>query len=414
VISPENNDRLTRVERDAPMGRMLRENFWFPFALSEAVVAGAPPERVRLLGENFVTFRAEDGRVALLDEACPHRRASLLLARVEGCALRCIFHGWKIDVSGQVAEVPSEGERAETWGKNVKINHYPVFENGGLLWAWLGNGEPRDRPELPFFDLGPESLWISRTVARCNWFQGIEGTLDSVHVQTLHDSWIRPYAGKSGETIGRSFDHPPRYEIEETTYGLRAAAIRELDDENKYYRVTEYIAPFVALTPGKSDTAASVFIAVPVDDTHHLLFWGHYNRTGPVRHGVNKLAGLAAPGLEYDINNFANIQLDADQRWGQDRQAMSAGHYSGFPRCIVDEDIVVQQSMGPITDRTNERLCSSDVAIVRARWLMLGYLDRFERDETVPHSGMARPIDIVAPSGFDWRSPDALPVPVPA
>ena len=410
MLSQQNNDRLTLVEQGAPMAGMLRENFWFPFALSAAVIAGAPPERVRLLGENFVVFRAEDGRVILLDEACPHRRASLLLARVEGCALRCIFHGWKIDVTGEVVEVPSEGERAATWGKNVQVNHYPVFENGGLLWAWLGRGEPRAKPEMPFFDLPAESLWMSRTVARCNWFQGVEGTLDTIHVQTLHDSWLRPYREKASETIGHTFGAAPRYEVQETSYGLRAAAIRQMDDASRYYRVTEYIAPFTSLTPGRNDTAATVFIAVPVDNEHHLLFWGHYDRSGPVRYGDEQGLGmLAAEGLSYDNNNFANIALNAEERWGQDRVAMVAGHFSGFQRCVTDEDVVVQQSMGPITDRTNEQLCSSDVAIVHVRKLILGYLEQHERHQPVQHYGMARPIDVVARPGFDWRSGAPLP-----
>ena len=112
MLKPELSRLLTEVEGDAPMGVLMRERHWIPCALSETLVADGPPKLVRLLGKRYVAFRATDGRVGFLDEACPHRGVSLALARNEDCGLRCIFHGWKIDVSGRVAEVPSEGERS--------------------------------------------------------------------------------------------------------------------------------------------------------------------------------------------------------------------------------------------------------------------------------------------------------------
>src|SRR5687767_545575 len=113
MITREENERLTRVEGDAPMGRLMREHYWIPFAISNQLVAGDAPLQVRLLGQNYVAFRAEDGRVGFLDELCPHRRASLALGRVEGNGIRCIFHGWKMDVSGKVVEAPTQLVRAD-------------------------------------------------------------------------------------------------------------------------------------------------------------------------------------------------------------------------------------------------------------------------------------------------------------
>src|SRR5262249_14362054 len=106
-MSPENNELLTRIEGDAPMGQMLRANFWFPALLAEELVPGGAPVRSRMLGENYVLFRGADGRVACFDERCPHRGASLMLARNEDNALRCIFHGWKYSVTGECVEVPT-------------------------------------------------------------------------------------------------------------------------------------------------------------------------------------------------------------------------------------------------------------------------------------------------------------------
>ncbi|MGI9360751.1 MAG: Rieske 2Fe-2S domain-containing protein, partial [Parasphingorhabdus sp.] len=96
-MTPEQNERLVHVEGTAPMGAMMSKHFWIPFALETQLVAGGAPRRVRLLGTDYAVFRATDGRIGFLDERCPHRGASLVLARTEGCALRCIFHGWTID-----------------------------------------------------------------------------------------------------------------------------------------------------------------------------------------------------------------------------------------------------------------------------------------------------------------------------
>ena len=125
MVTHAENDLMTRVEGDAPLGRLMRENYWVPFALSENLVAGDAPTPVRLFGENYVAFRAPDGRIGFLDELCPHRRASLVLARAEGDGLRCIYHGWKIDVSGCVVEAPTQVGRHEQFCAAVRVVHFP-------------------------------------------------------------------------------------------------------------------------------------------------------------------------------------------------------------------------------------------------------------------------------------------------
>ena len=141
MVNRAENELITRVEGDAPLGRLMRENSWIPFALSENLVAGDAPTLVRLFGENYVTFRSPDGRIGFLDELCPHRRTSLTLARVEGDALRCVYHGWKIDVSGRVVEAPTQSVRAEQFCAAVRVDHFPVHETGGIAWVWLGGDE---------------------------------------------------------------------------------------------------------------------------------------------------------------------------------------------------------------------------------------------------------------------------------
>lgn len=400
MVTARQNELLTRVEGDAPMGRWMREKHWIPCALSASVEAGGAPQAVRLLGEDFVAFRASDGRVGFLDEACPHRRASLLLARNEDCGLRCIFHAWKIDVSGKVVEVPSEGERSAEFARHLKVNHYPTFEGGGLLWVYLGQGEPPPRPPLPFIDLPAENVFITRSVSPCNWFQGVEGTIDSVHVGTLHMSWIGGKDFRDAD-IGNTLSSHPRYETEETAYGIRAAALRSLDEDRQYVRTTEYVMPFVSLVPGADlDREGTMFISVPMDDTHHMLFWGLWYEDHPADARPDERTSSEVR----DPNNYALLSGNKHDRWAQDRDAMDKGHFSGFAGNLLDEDMAVQASMGPITDRTREQLAASDYGIVQARNLLLSAVARFEAGHfETSGQGVVRPFDGVLTAQEDWR-----------
>src|SRR5262245_3544634 len=168
MITQAENELMTLVEGDAPMGRLMREHYWIPFAQSAHLEAGAGPVPVCLFGDNYVAFRAEDGRVGFLDELCPHRRASLVLARAEGNCLRCIYHGWKIDAAGCVVEAPTQQVRAERFAAGVPVVRFPVHEAGGLAWVWLGDADAPAFPELPFADEDLYRYWVTSRVP-CNW-----------------------------------------------------------------------------------------------------------------------------------------------------------------------------------------------------------------------------------------------------
>jgi phthalate 4,5-dioxygenase oxygenase subunit len=424
MITREENERLTRVEGDAPMGRLMREHYWIPFAISNQLVAGDAPLQVRLLGQNYVAFRAEDGRVGFFDELCPHRRASLALGRVEGNGIRCIFHGWKMDVSGKVVEAPTQLVRAEEFTERVRVEHFPVHEAGGLAWVFLGKAQapglpaqaqgastqaPRF-PELPFVGDIERNTWLSVSLAQCNWLQGVEGTLDSAHVGTLHQSWIREIAKLPvAANIGLTLDGPPRYDTQFVPYGLRAAALRQTQDGRTYVRVTEYCMPFVGLVAMGTSTPRDgyMFIAVPVDDTHHLLFYGYYSEH-PVK--LPGEVGIIGPGVVPDLGNFAPLPGGRAKRWGQDRAIMKQGHFTGFARSLLEEDMVVQASMGPIVDRSKEHISSSDVAVVQTRRLLLTSLEDFEAGRLPPGSALAaetvrvtNPLDAVIDAGMHWE-----------
>ncbi len=405
MLTEEQNKLLTEVEGDAPFGQMMRERYWIPCVRSAALVADGPPQHVRLLGDDYVAFRATDGRIGFFDEACPHRGASLVLAHNNDCALRCLYHAWKIDVSGEIVDVPSEGARAATFGKNIKVNTYPTFEGGGLLWVYLGKGDPPARPPVPFLDLDEELVWVCRSVSPSNWFQGVEGTIDSVHVGTLHQSWIGDHY-KTGDSknpsIALTLDSHPRYEVEETPYGMKAAALRDLPDGRQYVRVTTYVMPFVSLVPaGGTDREGTMFIAVPRDNHEHMLFWGFWSEQAPRLEGEKDMTVG-----ERDLDNWVRFDEGPNRTWGQDRGAMAKGHFSGFTGCIVDEDLVIQASQGVIQDRTKENLCSSDVGIGRLRRRLLDEIAAWQNgllaiDGPVPDK--VRPLDTIVAAEQAWR-----------
>lgn len=411
MTTPAENELMTRVEGTAPMGVLMREHVWLPFAMSSQLAHGEAPLPVRLLGENFVAFRAEDGRIGFLDELCPHRRASLLLSRVEGNGVRCIYHGWKIDASGCVVDCPNQAVRPERFAASVPVVHFPVHESGGLAWVWLGGVEPPPFPELPFGDADLYRYWCVSRVP-CNWLQGVEGTIDSAHVGLLHQAWIAE-AAKMAEHANLTFalDQPPSYETQLTPYGMRAAALRKTADGQTYVRITEHLLPLVTVVPiGRAmPRAGSVFVISPVDDTHHLLFFGTF---GDTPHSAKPPEEIAMQTLDYrpDPANYAGLRGDRSNAWGQDRALMAAGHFTGFGRSLLEEDVVVQSSMGAILDRSKETLSSSDVAVAQARRMLLDALEMSRAGGLPPGSARAadgvrlpNALEVIVGEGQHWR-----------
>lgn len=373
MTTPAENELMTRIEGDAPMGRLMRDHYWIPFAQSAHLVHGDGPMPVRLFGRNFAAFRADDGRIGFLDELCPHRRASLLLGRIEGDAVRCIYHGWKVDASGRVVDCPTQVTRAEQFASRVAVEHHPVHEAGGLAWVWLGAAEPPPFPYLPFADEDLHRYWVTARVP-CNWLQGLEGSVDSVHAGMLHQTWIAKSVSMA-EHANLSYalaQAAPTYETQETEYGLRAAALRKTTSGQTYVRITEHMLPLVTITPVGATTprAGAVFVISPVDDTHHQLFFG---TVGPTPHSAVPLDQIAMqdPAYVFDPLDYTGLRGDRHNRWGQDRALMDSGHYTGFGRSLLEEDAAVQTSMGPIVDRSAENLSSSDVAVAQLRRMLL-------------------------------------------
>ena len=404
MTSKEDNELLTRVEGNAPMGQMLRQHYWIPAVLSARLETGGAPVRVKLFGNRYVAYRTHDGRVGFLNEACPHRGVSLALARNEDNALRCIFHGWKICVSGAVLEVPNEASNPECFRKTVNVKHYPAVEGAGLVWVWLGTGEAPSAPNFEWMNLGPDQAYSCGLELDSNWLQGVEATIDSSHIALLHQSHL---SNSKMDMAAATVSNAVRYKFDDTDYGYRAAALREAPDGQCVARVTEFVMPYYGLIPPintGADQDRTVIIAVPVDDTHLIQWYIYYNTKRPTDSMKRAQRANTWPMA-------GGIEQDADKAWGQNRLLMANGNHTGFTEIVV-EDFVTQVSMGPIVDRSDEYLCSADQAIIRLRRHLLKSVKQFMTNE-VPTSARPEARDysgITATGGRlksiedDWRN----------
>ena len=376
MLSVEDNELLTRVE-NAPMGRMLRE-YWTPAVRSARLEAGGAPVKVRLFGEDFVAYRGTDGSVGFLRERCPHRGASLALGRVEGCEIRCLYHGWKFRADGQAVEVPSEpGERAADFAARIQTLAAATHEEAGIVWVYLGEqSSPPPFPDFPFVGLPESHTRPLAAETRCNWLQAVEGTLDSSHVSVLHQAWLGMSKGNLRKAAD---DSAPRYEFEPMDFGLRFAALRRLVDGNLYVRVTEFLAPWTAFIP-TGDEDCMAIIGTPIDDHTSRQWFIRWNASHPLTSDTDTHSWYEPLTAEPD--DFTTLVRDRPM-WGQDRAAMAEGHFSGIENLVL-EDVAIQESQGPIVDRSAERLSAGDLAVVRTRRLLLEAVRRHAADGVPP------------------------------
>src|SRR6201991_5322805 len=384
MLSTEDNELLTRVGPGTPMGELLRR-YWTPALLvSEVPAPDSDPVRVRLLGEDLVAFRDTNGRVGLVQENCPHRGASLYFGRNEECGLRCPYHGWKFDADGACTDMPSEPPTS-VFKDNVRITAYPTHESGGIVWTYMG---PADTM-TPFRDFGtdslePEHVQATKMHSTCNWVQAMEGNLDTSHISWLHqfngvddipdDGSDKP--GYPSNPMSWKFwrhDRAPRLEVEDTWYGFKYVGIRDTPNGHTHVRMSAFCSPYntvVASVP--FSTQHGLF--VPVDDYNT---W-RYSFSTRVNPGLQEVGGTNLFALspfefgpaEVGRNGIIPRRYTAENDYGIDRAEQRDVTYSGV-REFISQDFMVTESMGPIYDRTQERLGTSDKAIIRMRRLLM-------------------------------------------
>lgn len=418
MLTKEQNELLTRIEGET-LGNKLFRQYWVPAIRSEALEADGAPQRVRLFGKNYVAFRASDGRVGIHNEACPHRGCSLLLAQNEGNGLTCIFHGWKFDVSGKTVKIPTEPpERELALCKKIPNFSYPVREAGSAVWVYLGDGEPPAFPNFEFNTL-PDSHVFSRVaITNVNWLQGLEASIDTTHAGILHKDQINKMNSML-EEFGESASHHlkryvkewnhlaevphSKYDVEYVPYGLRAIATRALaNNEDQYVRITEYVFPFFTFIPFGS--FPKVMIAgIPIDDENTAQWFFQYNPDEPID---SEFFDKGLAGGKVNPNDFYEVKGTFENRWLQDRKKIEEGSWSGIASLIL-EDIIVEESMGPIVDRTKEHLGTGDKLINLTRRLCLKALNDYKEGkpplgQNVDYSSI-RALGGDIPIYRDWR-----------
>jgi phthalate 4,5-dioxygenase len=422
MLSAQDNELLTRVGPGTPMGELLRR-YWTPALLvSEAPTPDSDPVRVRLLGEDLVAFRDTEGRLGLVGENCPHRGASLFFGRNEECGLRCPYHGWKFDVDGRCVDMPSEPPQS-VFKDKVTLKAYPTHESGGIVWTYMGPEEHRP----PFRDFGTETLereLVSATKLHttCNWVQAMEGNLDTSHISWLHqwdgvdqipdDGSDKP--GYPTNAMSWKFwrhDRAPRLEIEDTWYGFKYVGIRETPAGHTHVRMSAFCYPYntvIATVP--FGTQHGLFVPADDHNTWRYSFTTRYHGDIAEVGGENlfALSPFEFGPSEVDRNGIIPRRYTAENDYGINREEQRHLTYSGV-REFISQDFMVTESMGAIYDRTQERLGTSDKAIIRMRRLLMAAAKKVAAGEPAPavDGGLdyrsIRSAEKILAEGEDWR-----------
>jgi phthalate 4,5-dioxygenase len=401
MLSHEDNETLVRVGPGTPMGEFHRL-YWIPFLLSKDLIADGQPKRVKLLGEDLVAFRASDKTVGLVDNACAHRGAPLIYARNEECGLRCVYHGWKFDVNGQVIDMPAEPAHSRFKDK-VRIKAYPCRERNGVVWTYMGHdrANPPPLPNIEWNLVPEERSHISMRVQECNWLQALEGEIDSAHAPILHGRIDGQ--GRLGNLLAGK-DLRPVFECVRQEFGVSIAARRSLPDGRLYWRVNQFVLPFYTMVPPQSKyPELSGHAWVPMDDEHTLCLMFTYHPCDPLlekmRHVFdeghnNRESGHASrhamrrddPSVPY-AGYWTKFARETDFHFNYETQQTT--WFSGLPGLWV-QDAACQSGVAPIYDRTREGLGVSDSGIVVARRTLLEAV-RAHRDKGVAPAGVNNP-----------------------
>jgi phthalate 4,5-dioxygenase oxygenase subunit len=429
MLTQEDNELLCRVGPGTLMGNLLRR-YWTPVMLSnELAEPDCPPVRVRILAEDLVAFRDTKGEVGLFVTSCPHRGASMFFGRNEEEGLRCVYHGWKFDTTGACVDMPSEP--AESNFKNkVRIRSYPTHESGGLVWAYMGP------PELKpgFRDFGTESMprdtWQAfKAKALCNWVQRNEGQIDSSHISWLHqymgandyddDGTDRPgYPSYRMSIRIWAHDRAPRLDLSDEWFGYRYAAHRTTPNGHDHVRITAYVPPYTTMVANIPWSSGGVH-CVPIDDYNCFFFFTQRNG-GPVDQMAKRIAGVEGKdlfeGTPYTrrdqrarADNFnGNRRFLPENDYLIDRDRQKDTLYTGIPD-FGSQDLMATESMGPIYDRTQEHLGTTDKAVIRMRRILIdaakGLAEGKEPpclDPSLPYDEIRSGEKILAPTE-DWR-----------
>lgn len=414
MLSLEDNETISRVGPGTPMGSLMRE-YWLPALLSsELPEPDSDPVRVMLLGERYIAFRDTDGRVGLLRNGCPHRGASLWFGRNENCGIRCAYHGWKFDVTGQCVEVPNEPDESN-FHSRIRARAARVEERGGFVWAYLGPRQtPPPLPDFPSLDPSIVNRRVGAFQMECNWLQTIEGDLDTSHFGFLHVGHVNSSQAPEGSFLRFMLeDRAPRYKVIDTEVGVTYGAYRPAGSaEETYWRIAHYLFPVYSMVPVGLLGAGSSFTArMPMDDGHTMVFQ------------ATDMGGRVPSDLAISANSRDGLQTlpngtgwydrfrsarSIDNDFEIDREAQRSGRSFTGLEGVPLQDRAMTESMDEIVDRTEEHLGTADLMVARVRRRILAAIADHQRTGEAPpgvdHPELYRQRSggTVLPSDADW------------
>lgn len=404
MLKKEQNDLLTQTGPGTPLGELFRR-YWLPALLSEELPEpGCAPVRLKLLSERMIAFRDSEGQLGAIDEFCAHRGVSLWFGRNEEGGIRCPYHGWKYDVQGRCMEVPSEPAE-NGFCDRIKLKSYPMVERGGVIWIYMGPQDAKPLlPEWEFAMVPEDQSFMSKRLQECNWLQAMEGGIDSSHVSFLHSGALNNdplFKGAKGNEYNLS-DLKPVFEVIESDGGLYIGVRRNAENDQYYWRITPWVMPSFTMVPPRGDHPVHGHFWVPIDDETNWAWSFDYHPTRALTE-AERQAMKDGHGIHvrYVPGSFRPLQ-NKDNDYLMDREAQRARvTYSGIEG-IAMQDASLQESMGPIQDRTRENLASTDNGIIMARHRLLKAAKALAEKGVVPpgldqQSQHVRSVAIVLP-----------------
>jgi len=409
MLSATDNELLTHIGPGTPMGDLMRQ-YWMPAIQSaELPDRDGDPVRVRLLGENLIMFRDTSGRIGLLANSCPHRGASLFYGRNEDDGLRCVYHGWKFDVTGRCVDMPSEPDESNFKDK-VRQRAYPCVERAGMIWVYMG---PRDTPPpLPAFEWAglPEGQFcVTPFLRECNWMQALEGDIDTSHLYFLHGR-LNP---EDSPALGVwHSDKHPHLEVVHTDYGIVYGASRDEDEHTTYWRITQFGFPIFTLFPANDDGSVPGHMWTPLDDSHTMVWTVIWNPVMPMSetsYASQEIARGDRAHLPNTSDWLGRWRMQANKRndYAIDREMQRTKTFTGIATIPMQDQAVVE-SMGDIYERANEHLGTSDTMVIQVRRRLIQAAKDLRDNGTIP-PGVANPewyryrsVSGTLPKGESW------------
>jgi phenylpropionate dioxygenase-like ring-hydroxylating dioxygenase large terminal subunit len=388
--------------------------YWQPAALAEELPPGAPPLPVKLLGEELVLFRDDQGRLGLIDAHCAHRGADLSYGRLEDGGLRCIYHGWLYDVKGKIIDMPGEEDGGKSFRDSICHKAYPVEKRAGVIFAYMGPGKPPPFPYYGFFSVPESHVHATKLFHECNYLQANEGNIDLLHVSYLHfgaqdrqPALVPPVPGKlsgrgnapGAETTGADL----------TDCGLRVCKLRRISPDENYIRVLEFVLPNSCAAPARQEGGMGYLVNwhVPIDDVSHWKYMFLFNWHEPLDKET-----VLRDRFTFEVGADYKSKLNKSNRYHQNRDSMKSQNYSGVGANFQLHDLLITETVGAVQDRSREHLVASDAPLVVSRKVMLKAIQDVQQGLEPPRmtvkSGSSRGRNIVSlygaiPSSSDWK-----------